>query len=87
MGVPRKARRVLCERCKLPCEEEIFEINRKGLVDGVTARKKLCSIECLMEVFENELFLDKVDDRIRKEMSFLHKHVCPACIKRLRTLE
>lgn len=81
LGIP------ICSQCAKPCNKEVFWLSHQFARDRKVRQRPYCCRECLMESFEEELFLDKLEAAVEKEKRFLQKRVCPACCCRLHELE
>ena len=77
---------VICEMCKLPCEEEIY-FGGHGSIDEDVVPLSFCSADCRDDHLEiRERIEAEVNKRVRAEFKLMHESVCPSCTRRLQKL-
>lgn len=86
MGAPKKSGGRHCYQCSAVPAQEVFRLTHNRIGKPDDSELIFCSQACVLEHFET-LYLDKVEDKVKKEMAFLHRRVCPACKRRLAELE
>lgn len=75
---------MLCAFCQMPAEKELYTLTHRYAGEKkVDAVLNFCSWECLETHLWDEKIRDKVNQEIEKEVKWLQKQVCPACVRRI----
>lgn len=76
---------VLCDLCKLPCEQEIVRFSHRYPDQPEDTILEFCSRECWEDYFD---LVDrhKSEAEVRKECNALYKMICPSCVRRVREM-
>ena len=78
---------VECDHCQELCAEEVFQITHRYVKKKGKSVLTFCSTRCMIEHFEvHERTEEKIEQRVKKELSELYKRVCPACVRRFADL-
>jgi hypothetical protein len=73
MTVPKKTGVSLCSQCFFVCKNEEYRLLHRFLDGAVDAELIFCGRECMMDYFEEELFLLKIEAACAKEREDFEK--------------
>jgi hypothetical protein len=82
----RLRRSVFCDQCHADLDPRKVEVSMAYRPPTPNSFKKevdFCSWDCFQLYFFDEAIQKEIDRKVRREFNWLHKQICPACVRRI----
>ena len=72
----------LCAHCDMPIGDTRVTLTHQS--KDAHHETAFCSADCMVERLYEDGIKEKIRREVQKELNWLHKQICPSCIRRSR---